>query len=59
MPENDDHVEDTLDEREGKFSAAFPYEKFQSPDSISKAVEEQRRLGQSEHPTRKKKKERD
>ena len=58
MPENDDPVDDTLDEDdgEGKFSAlAFPYEKFQSRVAISKAFEQQRRLGQAEHPTKKKK----
>ena len=55
MPETDDQVEDTLDESQRKFTAfAFPYEKFLSPDSISKAVEEHMCLGQSEHPTRKK-----
>ena len=55
MPENDNHAKDTVDEDEGNFSTlGFPYEKFESLDAISKAVEEQRRLGQSEHPTRKK-----
>ena len=56
MPENEDHVEDTLEEKQRKFTAfAFPYEKFESSEAIAKAIEEQRRLGTSEHPTRKKK----